>query len=139
MPLKTEEVDEPDLNLTPMIDIVMLLIIFFMVGTKFSEDERQFDIKLPTVSEAQPLTSRPDEITVNIDRKGNVYVGGEPFQLNELSAEMDRIKKNYEDQVVIIRGDGQGQYQMVMDVLSICKKAGIKNIQLANRLKDPES
>ena len=42
MPLKTEEIEEPVLNLTPMIDIVLLLIIFFMVGTKFSDAERQY-------------------------------------------------------------------------------------------------
>lgn len=139
MPLRTEEPDEADLNLTPMIDIVMLLIIFFMVGTKFSEAERQFDIKLPTVSEAQPLTSRPDEVVINVDKEGHIFVGEDEFQLNELADEMSRVKANYEDQTVIIRGDGQGQYQIIMDVLASCKQAGINNIQLASRLKAPES
>ena len=63
MPLKTDTIEEPNLNLTPMIDIVFLLIIFFMVGTRFTEMERQYDIRLPTVSEALPLTNLPDEIT----------------------------------------------------------------------------
>ena len=49
MPLKTETVEEPTLNLTPMIDIVFLLIIFFMVGTQFAQMENQYDIQLPTI------------------------------------------------------------------------------------------
>ncbi len=60
MPLKTGTVEEPKLDLTPMIDIVFLLIIFFMVGTQFTEMERQYDIKLPTVTDAKPLTNLPD-------------------------------------------------------------------------------
>ena len=48
-----------ELQMTPMIDIVFLLIIFFMVGTQFTEQERQFDVQVPSVSDAPPLTSRP--------------------------------------------------------------------------------
>ena len=54
--------DKIELQMTPMIDIVFLLIIFFMVGTQFTEQERQFDVQVPSVSDAPPLTSRPDEI-----------------------------------------------------------------------------
>ncbi|MCA9079282.1 MAG: biopolymer transporter ExbD, partial [Planctomycetaceae bacterium] len=70
MPLKTQAMEEPALNLTPMIDIVLLLVIFFLVGTQFTQAERQYEIDLPTVSDAQPLTALPDEIVVNVGRDG---------------------------------------------------------------------
>lgn len=139
MPLKTEAMEEPDLNLTPMIDIVLLLIIFFMVGTRFSEAERQFTIELPTVTDAQPLTSLPDEITVAVDKEGAFYLNDEKITLDDLDVELQKAQKNYADQAVIIRGDGQGTYQFIMDVLASCHRADIKNIKLANRVKSKDA
>ncbi len=138
MPLKTESVEEPTLNLTSMIDVVFLLIIFFMVGSRFSEEERQYDVQLPTVSEARPLTSAPDEITVNVRADGGVLIRDETKTLEELRALLVDARKNYPDQAVIIRGDGTGLYQHVMDVMSICHEVGISSVSLANRLKPGE-
>ena len=74
MPLKTEPLEEPTINLTSMLDVVMLLIIFFMVGTKFSEEERQTGIQVPTVSENLALSGQPDEIIVNVTVDGKITV-----------------------------------------------------------------
>ena len=136
MPLKTAEVvEEPNLNLTPMIDIVFLLIIFFMVGTQFTASERQFDIELPTVSKAQPLTSLPDELVVNIKEDGSIQLGAQTKTLQELKADLIAARRNYPDQAVMIRGDGTGPYQNVMNVMAVCHRAQINRISLANRLK----
>lgn len=134
MPLKTEEIEEPILNLTPMIDIVLLLIIFFMVGTKFSDAERQFEINLPTVSDALPLTTLPDELVVNITQAGDLRLGEQPVSVQELEEQLQQAVTRYSDQAVVVRGDGEGQYQNVMNVLAICHRVGIKNISLANRV-----
>lgn len=135
MPLKTDTIEEPTLNLTPMIDIVFLLIIFFMVGTQFAQMERQYDIQLPTVSAAQPLTSLPDEIVINVRRSGEIIVRTQELTLNELRQLLREAKRNYEDQAVVIRGEGDGQYQHVVNVLSICHEENISAISLAHRLK----
>ena len=136
MPLKTfEAVEEPNLNLTPMIDIVFLLIIFFMVGTQFTEQERLFDIQLPTVSNAQPLTSLPDEVIVNLREDGSVLLGTEEKTLEELETALTAARENYPDQAVLVRAQGSGPYQHVMDVLAVCNRAKISNIALANRLR----
>ena len=136
MPLKTIEIEEPGLNLTPMIDIVLLLVIFFMVGTQFAEDESQYEIALPTVSDARPLTSLPDEIVVSITKDGTVYVGGEKLTILQVEEQLKAAKKRYGNQSVIIRGDGSGPYQHVMTILNLCKRAQISNVQLANRLEE---
>lgn len=135
MPLKTDTIEEPTLNLTPMIDIVFLLIIFFMVGTQFAQMERQYDIQLPTVSAAQPLTSLPDEIVINVRRTGEIIVRTQQLTLGELRQMLREAKRNYEDQAVVIRGEGDGQYQHVVNVLSICHEENISAISLAHRLK----
>jgi len=139
MPLKgAEATEEPALNLTPMIDIVFLLIIFFMVGAQFTEQERQYNIQLPTASDIQPLTGRPDELLVNVSRDGAIQLGGQSRTLAELEAELRSARENFEDQAVVIRGEGGGQYQPVMDVLSACHRAGILSISLAYQVEQED-
>ena len=69
-----------------MIDVVFLLIVFFMVGTKFYELEREFDVEVPEVSQANPLTSAPEELVVLIRRDGELFLGDEPATLDELTS-----------------------------------------------------
>lgn len=136
MPLKTGTVEEPKLDLTPMIDIVFLLIIFFMVGTQFTEMERQYDIKLPTVANAKPLTNLPDDIIVNVQKDGKISINGEQKNLSELELILATAKQNFPGQSVIIRGDSSGPYQNVMNILEICHRVKIRTVSLANRLRD---
>ncbi len=135
MPLKSEQIEEPGLNLTPMLDIVLLLVIFFMVGTQFTRHETQYDIQLPKVSEAKPLTILPDEIVINVTREGEIYLGGTLRTLSDIEAELHAARERYPNQVVVIRGDGDGRYQHVMTLLDLCKRVRIANIQLANQLQ----
>lgn len=136
MPLKIEKIEEPELNLTSMIDIVLLLIIFFMVGTKFSNDERSLDIELPTLSTVQPLTSLPDEMVINVLKTGQMYLGDQPIDRTRLAEELLAAKQRYADQGVVIRGDGEGSYQQIMDVVSLCKETGLNNFSLAVRVEE---
>jgi len=135
MPLKTDGIEEPGLNLTPMIDIVFLLIIFFMVGTQFSEMERQFDVNLPTVADAQPLTNPPDEIVVSVFRDGRIFVQDKEQTLEGLQRQLEEARARYADQSVLIRGEGEGRYQRIIDVLVACHRAKIKHFSLATELK----
>lgn len=131
MPLRTDSLEEPQLNLTPMIDIVFLLIIFFMVGTRFSEIEQQYDIELPTAAAIEPMTSRPDAIVVNVSRSGSVTINGNNVSLEELKSELETARKAYAEQAVLIRGDGEGMYQAVVDVMDVCHKAQVHRFSLA--------
>lgn len=135
MPLKLQEPEEPTLNLTPMIDIVLLLVIFFMVGTQFTDAERHYDISLPTVTEARPLTGAPDELVVNVSQDGQVFLGDLLVTMELLEKQLNAARERYAGQAVIIRGDRDIPYQTVMTLLNTCQKAGINNIQLANRIE----
>ena len=72
------------LELTPMIDVVFLLMIFFLVASKLDEADRSIDVVLPQASAAKPLTARPREFVINIDRAGNYFAGARPVALDEL-------------------------------------------------------
>lgn len=135
MPIKSVEHEDPQLILTPMVDIVMLILIFFMVSTEFRRRESQYEIDLPKVTQAQPLTALPDEIIVNVSADGAVHLGAEQKTLDELELALVAARGRYADQVVMIRGDGTGIYQHVMTVLNICNRAKISKIRLACRIE----
>jgi len=140
MPLKVSDpTAEPTLNLTPMIDIVFLLIIFFMVGTQFAKQERRFDVQLPTVANAQPLTSRPDDIVINAIQRDTVVIDGEELTLQQLETRLKEAKQNYGEQSVVVRGSGPDPYQLVIDALATCDRAQISHISLATTLSDEVS
>ena len=139
MPLKTEPIEEPAINLTPMIDVVYLLIIFFMVGAQFTEMERQLDVQLPTAAGIEPLTARPDPITISITESGEIDVRERSYDLVELEAFLRLAKENYPDQAVLVRGAAQGPYQNVIDVLAVCRRVDIQTVNLAYRPQDVEA
>jgi biopolymer transport protein ExbD len=134
MPLKTEPLEEPSINLTSMLDIVMLLIVFFMVATKFSEEERQTDIQVPTAADNVAFSSQPDDIIVNVSVEGKVRVRDTIHTLASLKEMLAAAHETYPGQSVLIRGDGRVDYQTIMDVISTCKSAGIKKYKLAHVL-----
>ena len=134
MPLRNAPLDEPQLNLTPMIDVVIQLVIFFMVGTQFVDNERKIDIALPQVSQSAPLTETPDEIVVNVTKEGDISIGPKTVSAIELKSQLEEAKRRYAKQAVVIRGDMDCIYQQVMTVVDICKQAGIDNLQVATRV-----
>jgi biopolymer transport protein ExbD len=135
MPLKVEPLEEPYLNMTPLVDVILNLLIFFMLGTRFAEEERQIDIQLPNVSHAQPLTAPPDDIVINVFPDGRLVINQETLSAAGLEKMLKAAQKRYANQSVLIRGDGKGTYQSIMDVLSICQRAQIHNYSLATQVK----
>ena len=133
MPLKTHLDEQPTLNLTPMIDVVFLLIIFFMVGTKFTELERKIGLQVPEVAEHGALTAAPEKRVVNVYRDGAITLDREPVTLDELKSRLASARGQYEDLGVLIRGDGEGPYQNVAEVFNACKQAGINQLAISVR------
>ena len=136
MPLKMEPLEEPTLNLTPMIDIVLLLVIFFMVGTQFTSDESQFEIELPEAVEAAALTGGPDALTVAIARDGTATLDGRPMADDELQAALEAAAAQFRNRAVIVRGDREINFQRIMTVISLIEQTELTNIQLAFKVDD---
>ena len=137
MPLRTQLDEQPSLNLTSMIDVLFLLIIFFMVGTKFTEMERKIGLKVPQVSNVEALTSAPEKKVINVYRDGQISLDRETVTLDELSRRLTAARSQYEDLGVLVRGDGGGEFQYVAEVLNACRKAGITELGVAVTTEKP--
>lgn len=134
MPLKTHIDEQPGLNLTPMIDIVFLLIIFFMVGTKFSELERKIGLHVPAVANNGALSAEPEKKLVNVYRDGRVELDSQEVSLDELTRRLTAARQQYPRIGVMVRGDADSRYQTVANVLGACSQAGIAKMAVAVKL-----
>jgi biopolymer transport protein ExbD len=134
MPLKTQFEEMPALNLTSMIDVLLVLIIFFMMGSTFSEYERQLSVKVPRVSDSGPLTPAPKRRTVNVDRNGRITLDRAEVTLAQLQIKLSTARQEYEGLGVIVRGDADVSFQQIANVLNACKQAGIAELGISVRL-----
>jgi biopolymer transport protein ExbD len=139
MPLKTLTDEQPALNLTSMIDVMFLLVIFFMVGTKFSDSERNMSIKVPQVASAGPMTPAPEKRVINVTHEGRITLDRRTVSLTELKQTLAAAKSEYSRLGVVVRGDGHGAYQHVADVLSACREVGIADLGISVRVAQGES
>jgi len=136
MPLKIERDDQTTINLTPMIDIVFLLIIFFMVSTKFSElneAEKDIAINVPTVSDAMALTSAPKKRVIDVSKDGSIMLDQQKVTLTGLGARLANAQRQYHKLGVVVRGEGESDYQNIASVLATCRKAKISDLSLKVR------
>ena len=119
------------LEMTPLIDVVFLLMIFFLVASRLEEADRFIDVVLPKASAARPLTSRPSEFIINIDREGRYYVGAKPTALDELGQALKQAgADNPQRQKVIVRADENVQHRFVVGAMNACVQAGIEDYQV---------
>lgn len=136
MPLKIQRDDQSSINLTPMIDIVFLLMIFFMVGTRFSElneTERDIAIQVPTVTNALALTAAPRKRVINVHQDGRIVLDQKSVTLEQLQNELASARQQYKKLGVVIRGDQASQYGNVAKVIATCRKADISDLNISVR------
>jgi len=116
------------LDLTPMMDMVFNLLIFFMVVTQFEKAERDLKVLLPDGSEAMPMTVKPREIFVNIDKDGRYFVRSQEVSTEELSKLLTQAAlNNPASQSVIIRADKRAAWDYVAAAMRLCNQAGIRD------------
>lgn len=122
------------LNLTPMLDVVFLLIIFFMVATKFSELERDIDLRLPEVASAENLSSSPKSREIAVFADGRLSLDGQSIALEELTPQLTQAREQRQDMTVVIRGDATCEYRHVTAALAACKEARVQDVSVSVRL-----
>ncbi len=124
--IKPTESGRPAIELTPIIDMVFLLLVFFLVATTFHQTEREMQIMLPEAQASGPISTVLREIVVNVDDAGNIIVSGQTLEPDALRAVVERAVAENPEQKVTVRGDRRAVYAAIAQVLDICKGAGIE-------------
>ncbi len=125
------------LSLTPLIDVVFLLLVFFLVATRFAQEDRELEVQLPSASEARPLTEEPQELFVNIDRDGNYFVSGQRLAAEEVEVALRQaVADNPVNQSVVIRADKRVPFDFVVTVMDLCNRAGVRDYTVTTQGED---
>jgi biopolymer transport protein ExbD len=117
-------------NMMPLIDVVFLLLIFFLMMSRFEQEERQLPVNLPEVAEAQPMTMTRD-LVVSITPEGKYVVAQQEYREDQLAALLVQARRNNPQQAVLIRGDGRAAWKYGVRVMGLCNKAKIDNYRVA--------
>jgi biopolymer transport protein ExbD len=134
MPLKLQHDETPALNLTSLIDVLFLLIMFFMVATKFDEFERHINVAVPEVSEAGEAATPPEPRIVNVLTDGHVELDDQPVTLAELTEKLAAARRPLSEPSVVIRGDAQCAFQHIAAALAACRQANISELGISVRV-----
>lgn len=135
---KQHTIDPVPMQLAPLVDVLLLLVIFFAVSYKFGQDEQLMDISVPAAEEGKERAKTSvGEIVINVKADGSMVVNGQDNTHDELLSKLKNIASVYKDQAVIIRGDIKTEYDHIVKVLDTCQKAGIWNVAFAT--KRPEA
>lgn len=125
-------------QLAPMLDVVFLLLIFFVVTQKFILNEQDLKVKVPTAPKTTEEASRAiDEIIINAREENGeliITIDREVFTREKLLAMLRRMIAVNPNQPVRIRGDAEMRWQKVADVISTCSQAGVWNVSFSKQL-----
>lgn len=124
-------------NITPLIDILLVLIIFFVLTWNFSRDERDLSVRVPTAAQAAESKPRPGEIVLNVRKDGSIVLNQRTMDDASLKEVLRQVAKDFPDQPIIIRADSQVPYEHVIKVLDVCRSANIYNVAFATVRERP--
>ena len=137
MKFSNREPEPATMQLAPMIDIVFLLLIFFIVTWQYTRSETELSVSVPTAEEGVQKNRARGEIIINILADGSLRVEGGNVDLLQLREKLTAVAKQYKNQPVRIRGDGSVNYQRIVEVIDTCQKSGIWNISFATQRPEP--
>ena len=121
----------PGIQLAPLVDVLLLLLIFFLLTWNAARNENELDVKIPKASAAREKSAPIGDVIVNVKADGNVVVNRRTLSGPDLGQMLQSLVKLNPDQAVVIRGDEAGAYKNIINVLNVCSEAGVSNVAFA--------
>ena len=121
----------PGIQLAPLVDVLLLLLIFFLMTWNAARNENELDVKVPKASAAKEHSAPIGDVVVNVKADGNVVVNRRTLNSSELADLLRGLVQLNSEQAVVIRGDEAGAYKNIVEVLNVCSQAGVSNVAFA--------
>lgn len=134
MELRTEKKRSVVINLTSLIDVMFLMLIFFMVTTTFLS-QPAIELELPTAENAEEVRQSP--VVVHVDRLGRVFLNDDPIELPLLEEALSRRVEQSDDKSVVLKADSRVSHGAVVQVLDIIKGAGVRKLVVSTEPESP--
>jgi len=129
--------EDPEINLIAMIDVLLVILIFLMVTTTFSQIA-ELQINLPT-ADAEKQAEKPNEITVAVDASGHYVINRTPLANPGVDALTDALRRaagDRPDPVIVINADAEASHQSVINIMEASRLAGFNRISFATQAKN---
>ena len=129
--------EEPEINLIPFIDVLLVLLIFLMLSTTYSRFT-ELQLQLPTAA-AEPMRERPGEIVVSVASDGRTTLNRQPVDgrsVEALSAQLRSAAAGRDDTLLIVSADAMATHQSVINVLDAARRAGLLRLSFAAQSTD---
>ena len=127
----TRDEERHGLRIAPLIDVVFLLLIFFLVATTFYEAEKDITLRLATGSQGEDREPLPGILVVNVRRSGVIVVREEVKTLTQLEQQLRAAKEDDPALAVVVRCDRHAQYNSFIKVLDLCEKVEVTGVAIA--------
>ncbi len=125
------------INMTPMIDVVFLLLIFFLAATTFAREEVELDLRLPQAKSGQ-AGKGDTQLIVNVFADGHITVDGREVPLPALQQKLQAAVQRNAEQAVLVRGDQESRFGTGLAVLDACRLAKVKKVDFAALPQKPQ-
>jgi biopolymer transport protein ExbD len=118
-------------QIAPMVDILLVLLCFFIVTWSFARKEMELDVKVPAAQSGKEPMSAVNQTVLNVKQDGTVVWNRKVVPATELVDRLTELARIYPDYAIILRGDERAAYRAIVNVLDICRDAGIWNVAFA--------
>ena len=126
-----------NINVTPMVDVMLVLLIIFMVITPMLNNKVNVDLPVANAAVVMENANKEDAITVAVTRDGRIYLGGDPISADQLSAKVtEKLTNKTDSKEVYLRADVRANYGKVMDAVDQIRAAGVSNLGLLTEKKE---
>ena len=124
------------INMTPIIDMMFILVIFFALNSVYREEERDIQVNLPANAQGASLSSAPKVIVLNVRKTGSYVIGNQQVTLDEVGEKVRGALKEDPEQKVLIRADDQALHGYVAQAVAACRFAGVKEANIGYKLPE---
>ena len=128
---RSQSLPTPTFQLAPMIDILLVVLCFFILTWNSALHENELDVRVPSAKSAKEAQPYLGQVVINIRSDGTFVMNKSPLNRDELLVRLKKLSGLYPDQAVIVRGDESVEYRFIANVLDICRSADIWNVAFA--------
>ena len=117
-------------QIAPMVDVLLVLLCFFILTWNFARKEMELSVKVPTAEHGGEPSMEVNQSVLNVNADGTMVMNTKPISYENLRAKMEELAERSPDFAIILRGDENVPYKFIARILGICNGAGIWNVAL---------
>lgn len=118
-------------QIAPMVDVLLVLLCFFIITWSFARKEMELDVKVPTAENAKESNPVVNQTVINVKADGTVVWNRKTVSAPELLERLKQLSADFPDYAIILRGDKNAKYEYIVNLMDICRQANIWNVAFA--------